>query len=651
MHVPNPYLACYRCCFSTLFYSGLNQLLLVLICAVATPINGQKSAGNISSILFPLLSQHASIAVNASTTAANLSPLISTLGIREGMVPVDITASSDVQVLLSDLEANGCIVTATYAHIVSGRCPTSALARLGSLATVNFVRPVLRTNHAQFSKREEVATEENRVLAGSKRVLAGSVQSEGVKAMRADVVQSTYGLDGTGIKIGVLSDSFNQLGGALSDIASGDLPADGVVVLKEYTGTDGTDRGRAMLQIVHDVAPGAKLYFHTGFVGEAEYASGIMKLAQAGCKVIVDDVYFLESPWFQDGIIAQAVDQVHAMGVAYFSGAGLFARQSWSGSFVDSGSLFRGYKVHNFNPSHPLSPPDPGVRTKIPIILWRGVNLIMFQWDQPSSSASQGISCQSDLDIFIIDEEIDPSTPLDCKSLTSFPFCLGGTDANVNANAAELILIDVDAILTYLGRPNDIMKPFRLQVVHKTGPYASLMQIITDGDFTTFLQTNSGTVFGHKNAKGAANVGAAYSRATPAYGVQTIKPERFSSSGGIPILFDTKGNRLQNPEIRNQPRFTGPDGVSVSGFPSPLFYESAPHVAAVAALMLQQNPSLTPDNIFGAIQATAIDMNDGIWTSKGFDFASGYGFVDAAAAVNYVTKKGKKSKKVKKTKS
>jgi len=610
------------------FYScfpGPKKLTVILLCAAVANLNAQKSSDKISSFFQPLLSYTTNLA-NASSAIFENPSYISELGIREGMVPVDITASTSTQSLLSDLNVNGCEIHAAYANVVSGRCPLAAISKLGQLKTVNFVRPVLVNHAAKYVKK-------NAVTAQVRRVLAGSVQSEGVKAMKADIVQSTYGLDGTGVKIGVLSDSFDALGGAAGDIASGDLPADGVVVLKDASGSDLIDEGRAMLQLIYDVAPGAKLYFHTAWDGEADFASGIVKLAQAGCKVIVDDVgYFAETP-FQDGIIAQAVDQVHAMGVAYFSSAFNDARQSWSGPFVDSGLLFDGSPINNFNPSNPLTAPDPRRVTRIPISLERGTSFVILGWDQPSSSASPGKGSESDLDIYIYDEETDSTLPLDC---TTYPPCLGGTDYRY--------------------------KLFTLMILHYDGPFATNMQVtIFGGDFTNSLKSNSGTSYGHPNARGAAGVAAAYSRATPAYGVSTIQLESFSSSGGVPIIFDIKGNRLQKHEIRLQPRFTGPDGASTTffgsnypGFPHPLFFgtsASAPHVAAVGALMLQGNPTLRPDDIFKALQATAIDMNDNyFWTSLGFDFASGYGFVDAAAAVEYTKKKGKKSKKPKQKK-
>jgi hypothetical protein len=41
---------------------------------------------------------------------------------------------------------------------------------------------------------------------------AGSVLSEGVQAMEADTVLNNLGFDGTGVLVGVISDSYNALG-------------------------------------------------------------------------------------------------------------------------------------------------------------------------------------------------------------------------------------------------------------------------------------------------------------------------------------------------------------------------------------------------------------------------------------------------------
>ena len=128
---------------------------------------------------------------------------------------------------------------------------------------------------------------------------SGSVKGENFKALFADLVLNDFGLDGTGLKIGILSDGFNTIAdfgiGATpgltdltyaDDILSGDLPDD-VTVLQEFNGAS-SDEGRAMAQLIYDVAPGAKLFFHTAFLGPDDFASGIKELAAADCDVIVD---------------------------------------------------------------------------------------------------------------------------------------------------------------------------------------------------------------------------------------------------------------------------------------------------------------------------------------------------------------------------
>src|SRR5437868_3776968 len=187
------------------------------------------------------------------------------------------------------------------------------------------------------------------------RPMHSAVTAQSVTQHRVNRINSFYNAgvslnwDGTGMSIGVMSDSFDsqprEEGGstnAATDVATQDLPGTGnttnsqpVVVLQDYNPTPGaTNEGRAMCQIVYDMAPKARLGFATADVGELGFANNIRALGglpgftypdaiQQGFKgdVVCDDVSYLDEPMFQDGIIAQGVNDVVAAGVTYCSSA------------------------------------------------------------------------------------------------------------------------------------------------------------------------------------------------------------------------------------------------------------------------------------------------------------------------------------------
>ena len=147
----------------------------------------------------------------------------------------------------------------------------------------------------------------------------GSVSSQADQTHRTAIFRALTGFIGTGVKIGVLSDGVEHLADAQ---ASGDLGA--VTVLPGQAGAG--DEGTAMLELIHDMAPGAQLYFATAFTSITSFAQNIRDLRTAGCDIIVDDVgYFVESP-FQDGqspsivsstnggVVTQAVKDVAVAG-------------------------------------------------------------------------------------------------------------------------------------------------------------------------------------------------------------------------------------------------------------------------------------------------------------------------------------------------
>ncbi len=606
--------------------------------------------------------------------------------IADGYVVIDAVAQpGQAEVLRTELVSRGLQNSSVFGNMISGRLPLSALTDLAASKSLRFARPSAFATHA------------------------GLTTSQGDRSLNADQARAQFHVDGTGIRVGALSDSYNcttepLIPGqmhttAAQDIASGDLSPDVIVLQDDPDCTGDNDEGRAILQIVHDVAPGARAAFHTTNGGQATLANGIIRLAtEAGSDVIVDDVIYFAEPMFQDGIVAQAVDYVRSKGIAYFSSAGNEARQSYESRFRRSANFGASGERHDFDPG-------PGVHPLQQITLTPGaIEILSYQWDQPFASVSGGPGATSDIDVIYYD--LDGNLIPFCDDNLEPALCqIPGIDANTGADPVEVSLISnqTDA---------DVQVGVSLELF--SGPAPRLTKYVyTDvGDGTMTIDdfdTQSSTIYGHSNAAGAVSVGAAGWYNTAKWG-PALHPEcvpaclqLFSSAGGTPILFAIDGKRLRQPTVRHKPAVVGPDGGNTTFFFSllpvavpgstepdefPNFFgtsASAPHVASVAALILDQRndgiaagnnwkvcvpgkrgkdqtlvlspaaaalriangakfrdcDAITPQKIRHALSDTAEDMKlaAGIVTapfqvgSKGFDFDTGFGFVNAVKAI------------------
>ncbi|GAB3643977.1 hypothetical protein GCM10027423_46140 [Spirosoma arcticum] len=521
-----------------------------------------------------------------------------------------VANNDDGEGLLNQLKALGLTDGVAYQRMIFGYLPIDKIGELKNVSSLSFAR----------SHQKPVTN-------------TGSVTSQGDAALKADVARTTYSVTGAGVKVGVLSDSYNRLGGAAAGVASNDLPAEGVQVLQELA-TGGTDEGRAMAEIIHDVAPGSAIAFTTAFGGQPTFAQGIINLAAAGCQVIVDDVINLFEPFFQDGVVAQAADQVVNNGVSYFSAAGNQARSSYQAPYK-SGGVYSNTALYGAGtgpfPTHDFG--SGGVDNLQNITIPTGGSLrVAFQWDNPFQSVSGGVGATTDLDILFL------------NSTTGAVLGGSANDQSSGGDAAEL----TGTYTNTSGAPLNI----NIIIVKFSGPDPGLIKWINFGsrNITIEYDTKSAASWGHSNSARAISVGAAGWFATPVFnGQSTATIEPFSSAGGTPILFTTTGTRINGivGTVRQKPEITSVDGgnttfffadsnVDTDAFPN--FFgtsAAAPHAAAVAALMKQKVPTITPATILSTLQSTALDMDDPAFAGfeTGFDFGTGFGFIQADAAL------------------
>ncbi|UYZ61512.1 S8 family serine peptidase [Hymenobacter weizhouensis] len=584
---------------------------------VSQPTTEQAAKSKISADLLRVAATSANLR-SATTTGEDEDSSFSAgsdIQIYNGYVVIEAVArTGNAAELLADLQAKGLRNGAAYGALVSGLLPLETVPALEGVASLQHVRPA----YAPITN-------------------VGRVTSQGDSSLRAGFARRKYGVTGAGVKVGVLSDSYDNLKGAAAGVTSGDLPA-GVEVLSDMP-SGGSDEGRAMAEIVHDVAPGSKIAFYTAFLGQPAFAQGIEALQAAGCQVIVDDVFYFAEPFFQNGVVAQAAEKVVKNGSTYFSAAGNFAQQSYQAGFKNSGLRFPGVAgvAHDFGGGDILQ------EITIPA---RGTLRLALQWDDPFFSASGVNGAQTDLDMYLV---------FNGRLLPFF-----SRNANIGGDPFEFVNIVSNS---------NVPLTVSLLIVKAAGPDPSVIKYLNFGSAPVAVQydTKSSTLVGHANAENAIAVGAAAYAFTPAYSATRFDVEGFSALGGTPILFNDLGERLAGPRVFNKPEITGPDGANNTFFPArpnadadrdgfPNFFgtsASSPHVAAVAALMVETASvyhkhsdkkdkhdkknygDITPAEIRDYLQSTALDMNSPLTPEfdQGFDFKTGYGFVQADAVL------------------
>jgi hypothetical protein len=438
---------------------------------------------------------------------------------------------------------------------------------------------------------------------------ATAVSDASQVALGADVATALYGVNGSNVKIGIISSGYDTDGGAAADVAAGYLPPNVTVLSDLSSPPPGGDEGRAMMELAYQIAPEASYYYATGGTTAASCAAAVTALQNAGCTIIIDDLgYADQESFYQTGsVLDNAISAAVAAGVNYFSAAGNDGSNYYQQGFAPLSTTIQGIGTVTAND---FGNGSPYLDVTIP---QENSGDIVIQWAQPFATyGSSGASAGNSLALYLFDADgnlVDSST----------------TD-EVGGNPLQDMEFTNDTNST----------DFRLVVVENGNV------VPADENFTIFFANSglgtfatpaagsgTGAIFGHELLAGTNVVGAVNYANTPALGVSTPVPETYSSSGPGVILYDAQGNPLPAPVSANEPTFASVDGstTSVPGF---LTFAgtsaAAPNAGAVGALMLQANSTLSTTEVTALLEQSAIPVSTTLPNA-------GAGLIQARAAV------------------
>ncbi len=401
----------------------------------------------------------------------------------------------------------------------------------------------------------------------------GSVTTLGDVYLRTNEVRRDFNYDGTGVRVGAISDGIAY---AQQSVLTGDLPTYsqdpcttppggfyGDIQTMSFSryGIEAGAEGTALLEIIHDIAPGAKLYF-SNFDTSIEFTQAKNWLADQGCDIIVDDYsFFNNGPYDGTSPVSLVSADLVRRGIAYYTSVGNYAERHYAGYFTDD--PLRPNKIHNFVV-------DPTGQTMgdetLEFRASYGGAAIFLCWYEPFGQSGD------DMDLYVLDPDL-----LDLKNpvAASVDLQLGYDDP------VEAVFVPGGTFSVVVTRKNADLTPRRFDIFFLGG--MMLEHIVPEGSVPNNSDAGGGVI-----SLGAIDVN------QPGH----LAVEYFSSQG------PTIDGRIK-PEIATF------DGVvtTVPGFEA--FFgtsAAAPHAAGVAALLKQLIPWAGPDALNYYLQAFAEDL-------------------------------------------
>ncbi|HEY7367763.1 MAG TPA: S8 family serine peptidase, partial [Nitrosopumilaceae archaeon] len=398
--------------------------------------------------------------------------------------------------------------------------------------------------------------------------------SEGVYFMNADLAQYA-GITGKGVKVAVFDLSFTNNPKISDNIVEVKSFRPSVSVFPEHWNGDEALHGTAVAEIITDVAPDVELFLYA-MESDIEFTAAVDEAISKNIDIIAMSAGWPNFPTDGTSPITKKIEEAVENGIVFVVPAGNFGNKHWEGNFADS----------NLNNWHDFSKTDEGLSIKITEerIAEEKPIIAHMMWDV-------GLNDVADFDLVLVD-------PL-------------GQIVDFSANKQ---VTSEDTPFEYIHHIPDIDGIYSLGVLYagdmtspKNRPQGAL-EIFTVNDELEYPVIQS-SVSVPADAHGAIVVGAV----NHLDGI--IEP--YSSQG------PTNNGKLA-------PHVVGPDGVTTLALDGkPFFGTSAttPYVAGLAALILENNPGTSPEQLLTLIQQNADRALFSLQNE--YDYALGYGTASA----------------------